>query len=338
MQQPKNAGRFSQIMQEQSHSCLPGLIAAGGYIGLSGGVEISFARNERRQWVLEGVTTATRLERTTLPFELLTGEARRFSGAASHEPSIATIDCDRWSESSHGDELHKIILVLRGQIDVEGGSGGWLVIPNHMIFVPANRPFNLRTSPGTRAHVAFLDPDDHPWHHHGCWVTQANPLVHELLGLMTRMNERLPEGAATQRQLFRTLSHLCQEWFANPKMLWLPAARSDEMRAFIGFVGGHLADATVSAACEACRLAPRTMQRLSHEEFSFGLKTLIIEVRMMRAMELLVQDNIAIEAVAQSVGYSALSAFTSAFHKRTGVSPSEYRQSNRAALQSCRAG
>ena len=287
--------------------------------------------------LLKGVTTATRLERTARPFQLIPGEARRFAGQTSCEPSITTIDCDRWRESSQGDRLHKIILVLRGQIDIEGSSGGWLVIPNHMIFVPANRPFNLRTSRGTRAHVAFLVPDDHPWHHHGCWVTQANPLVHELLALMLRMNERLPDGLATLRQLFRTLSHLCQEWFANPKILWLPVAKSDEMRAFIGYVSNHLSDATVSAACKACQLAPRTMHRLSHEEFSFGLKTLIIEVRMMRAMELLVQDNMPIEAVAQSIGYSSLSSFTTAFTKRTGFSPSEYRQRNRAALQSCQA-
>lgn len=283
-----------------------------------------------------GVTTAARLERATRPFRLIPGEARRFVEGVSGEPSIETIECDRWNESSAGDHLHKIILVLRGQIDVEGGAGGWLVIPNHMIFIPANRSFNLRTSRGTRTHVAFLSPDDYPWHHHGCWVTQANPLVHELLALLLSMKDRTQDDFGTQRQLFRTLSHLCREWFSSPKMLWLPAAKSDEMRAFISYVSVHLADATVATACEACHLAPRTMQRLSREEFSFGLKTLIIEVRMMRAMELLAQDGMPIEAVAQSVGYSSVSSFTTAFTNRAGLSPGEYRQRNRAALQSCR--
>lgn len=285
-----------------------------------------------------GVTTAARLERTTRPFKLIPGEERRFAEPASREPSISVVECNRWGESSLGDRMHKMILVVQGQIDVEGGAGGWLVIPNHMIFVPADRPFNLRTSRGVRAHVVFLDPLDHPWHHHGCWVTQANPLVHELLALILNLAQRAGDDTAsvTLRQLFRTLSHLCQEWFSNPKMLWLPAAKSDEMRAFVSYISAHLADVTVSSACEACHLAPRTMQRLSHEEFGFGLKTLIMEVRMMRAMELLAQDNLPIEGVAQNVGYSSVSSFTTAFTQRSGMAPGEYRQRNRAALQACR--
>lgn len=285
---------------------------------------------------MRAVTTASRLERTAMPFELIACEERRFAGAESGVPSIVTIDCDEWSESSAGDRLHKIILVTRGQVDVEGGSGGWLVVPNHMIFIPADRPFNLRTSRRMRALVAFLAPNDYPWHHHGCWVTQANPLVHELLALMLGMKDRTADDFATLRQLFRTVSHLCREWFSNPRMLWLPAAKSDEMRAFVSYVSAHIVDATVATACEACNLAPRTMQRLSHEEFSFGLKTLITEVRMMRAMELLAQDKLPIEAVAQGIGYSSLSAFTTAFTNRTGLSAGEYRQRNRANLAFCR--
>lgn len=286
--------------------------------------------------LLEGVTTATRFARTAEPFEYVVNGTRRFAGPASGKPAIASIACDGWEESSTGDALHKLILVVRGQIEIEGGSGGWLVIPNHMIFVPTQRPFNLRTAPGTILQVAYLSPDDHKWHHNGCWVTQANPLVHELFTVLTEMNERPAGGGATQRQLFKTVSLLCEDWFANPKMLWLPAAKSNEMRAFVGYVSRHLGDVSVAAACEACNVAPRTMQRLSIKEFSFGLKALITEVRMMRARELLAEDTASIEAVAQDVGYCSLSAFTAAFRKESGVSPSEYRQTNKASLQHCR--
>jgi AraC-like DNA-binding protein len=286
--------------------------------------------------VSRAVTTIARLERTAHKFKLVHAAGRKFARPAEEGPSIATIACGSWQESSTGDALHKLILVIRGQVDVEGGSGGWLVLPNHMIFVPADRQFNLRTSQDAIVHVAFLEPADHPWHHVGCWVTLAEPLVHEMLAMILRLSHRQPADQAMLRQMFRTLSHLCQEWFSHPKMLWLPAAKSKPTRAFVRHVADHLADATVQSGCAAAGVSQRTLQRLSNEEFSFGLKTLITEVRMMRAMELLSGDRLSVEAVAGEVGYASLSAFTSAFAARLGISPGEYRQQNRRALQTCR--
>ncbi|WP_162918746.1 helix-turn-helix domain-containing protein [Taklimakanibacter deserti] len=285
---------------------------------------------------MNSVSTVDRLVRITRDFAFVSRGGRKFAGDSKAGPSVATFDCGEWEESSEGDELHKLVLVVDGMMDVEGGSGGWLVMPNHMIFVPANRPFNLRTAAGTRVNAAFLDPNDHPWHHHGCWVTQANPLVHEIFALLVDLAGRESGDPDMMRHLLKTISMLCTEWFSNPRMLWLPAAKSPETRAFVSHVREHLDDVTVESACRACALAPRTMQRLAQQEFSFGPKTLISEVRIMRAMELLAADSLSLDRIARAVGYSSSSAFTIAFSGRIGRSPLEYRLTNRTALQSCR--
>ena len=54
--------------------------------------------------------------------------------------------------------------VVSGQIDLEGSSGGWVIVPNHLVFIPAGRPFILRTAEGTVLHVAHLRPDACEWH------------------------------------------------------------------------------------------------------------------------------------------------------------------------------
>jgi AraC-like DNA-binding protein len=113
--------------------------------------------------------------------------------------------------------------------------------------------------------------------------------------------------------------------------MWLPAAKSPEMRALMGYVRDHLADASMGGACAATGLSARTLQRRCDEELSFGWREFLREVRIMRAMELLAQGRHSVGSVAKAVGYSSLSAFTLAFSKRVGISPSEFVRRHAAA-------
>jgi AraC-like DNA-binding protein len=268
------------------------------------------------------------------PFKLVARGRRRFVPNASRKPSIQLVQSGAWQESSTGDSMHKMILVLRGQVDVEGGQGGWLVIPNHIIFIPADRAFNLRTAGNTTAIVATLDPGDAEWQHHGCWVTRANGLAHEMFSYLLKLYGTAPESE-TVRQMFRTLSLLCRDWFSNPRILWLPQAKSEATRSFITYVRDRLSSVSVAEACRACNLPQRSMQRTAQDEFGHGLRVLISEIRMMRAMELLVKGDVSVETVARAVGFNSLGSFTAAFAQRVGLSPGEFKQRNRAALRDC---
>lgn len=281
----------------------------------------------------ESSGTAARLTRASKAFQPTALRRRRFLSDSSGQPSAARLKLDRWHEGSLGDPMHKLILVLAGQVDVEGGSGGWLVLPNHLIFVPASRQFNLRTSDGTVADVVHLDPADSAWRHHGCWVTAASSLAHEMIAYALTMDASR-EGA---REVFRTLSHMCFDWFANPRMLFVPAARSPELRAVVAYVRDNLADATVTGACVAAGLPQRTLHRRCQAELGLGLRTLIREVRIMQAMELLAGRDAAIQQVAEAVGFASIPSFTAAFSERLGISPAEYMRTSRTACAARRA-
>lgn len=276
---------------------------------------------------MEATGTAARLTRAAIPFEPSGLGRRRFRSPSSGVPRAQRVVPGDWREGSRGDRMHKLILVLAEQVDVEGGSGGWLVLPGHLILIPADRQFNLRTVEGTMADVAHLDPSDAPWRHEGCWVTSASPLAQEMMSYLFRLDP----GRDGTRHVFRALSHMCSEWFANPRMLFVPAARSAEMRAVTAYVRDHLAEATVSGACLAAGMPQRTLHRRCRQEFGFGLRTLIREMRLMQAMELLSGRDVSVQEVARTVGFASVPSFTSAFTARLRASPSDYMRNSRRA-------
>ncbi|HMN86545.1 MAG TPA: helix-turn-helix domain-containing protein, partial [Bauldia sp.] len=257
---------------------------------------------------METSGTTDRLTRAVTAFSPTALQRRRFASPPSGEPASERLAVGPWHEGSLGDRMHKLILVVAGQVDVEGGSGGWLILPNHLILIPAERQFNLRTASGTIAFVAHLDPQDAPWRHEGCWVTAASTLAHEMIAYSLRVDPRTEAG----RQVFRTLSHMCFDWFANPRMLFVPAARSPELKGVVGYIRDDHGEATVAGASAAAGLPQRTLHRRCLAELGFGLRTLIREVRIMRAMELLAGRDVAIGDVARAAGFAAIPSFTAA--------------------------
>ncbi|WP_191058235.1 AraC family transcriptional regulator [Geminicoccus harenae] len=280
---------------------------------------------------MQAVTTLARLDRAASEFVPAASPVRL---TLSPQPGLELALALRpgaHEESSLGDPMHKLVLVQAGMLDLEGAAGGWLVLPRHMVFIPADRPFSLRTRPDTRLAVVHLDPGRTPWCHHGCWVTRVPPLAQHLVERALAWDEQTVQGDALAGSLLRTLALLCPEWFGNPRMLWMPAARSEAMRTVVRYVADNLASASATLAAQAAGLSQRTLQRRCLDELQMSWRGLLREVRMMRALELLCQGS-PVGSVAGEVGFESLSAFTVAFRERFGMPPSAYPQAGRTCL------
>jgi len=280
---------------------------------------------------LKSVDTLFRLDRSASVFEPFGSSIRRLVPDSTDHASACELVLDEWQEGSLGDPMHKLVLVVSGQVDLEGASGGWVIIPSHLVFIPAGRPFIFRTAKRTVLHVAHLEPAICDWHHEGCWATNASPLAREMLRYAVRWTLDEARELDVARHFFNALSHLCRDWFSKPRIMWLPAARSPEMRAVMGYIRDHLASASMEGACAVTGLSARTLQRRCEEELGFGWRDFLREARILRAMELLAQGRYPVGSVAKTVGFSSLSAFTLAFAKRVGMSPSEFVRRHAAA-------
>ncbi len=89
-------------------------------------------------------------------------------------------------------------------------------------------------------------------------------------------------------------------------------------------------EANADAACRALKLSRRTLQRrLRAEKTSF--QKVLTEVRAALAVRYLSDERLKALEVAMLLGYSSISAFTTAFKSWYDMPPAEYRQKFLAA-------
>lgn len=91
-------------------------------------------------------------------------------------------------------------------------------------------------------------------------------------------------------------------------------------------------DLTVSSLASKLKCPPYMVSRAINQYFNKSFSELVMEYRIKRAERLLSEDSqksLTVEAIAFESGFNTLSAFYKSFKKINGVTPSQYRDTNR---------
>ena len=83
--------------------------------------------------------------------------------------------------------------------------------------------------------------------------------------------------------------------------------------------------------CAAVGASERTVRRRFADELGMPWRTYLLHARLLRAMALLAEPGHTVLDVSIAVGFENVSAFTRAFRRELGESPSSYRR--RVAVQ-----
>mgnify|MGYP004716829399 CR=1 FL=1 len=82
---------------------------------------------------------------------------------------------------------------------------------------------------------------------------------------------------------------------------------------------------TMSEVAEFCNIDRSYLSRLFQQQFGYGPKQYLLQLRMNVAISLLEDRNLPIKIIAYSVGYSSQMQFAKVFHQHFNCSPSAWR-------------
>jgi AraC-like DNA-binding protein len=107
----------------------------------------------------------------------------------------------------------------------------------------------------------------------------------------------------------------------------VPADHRDTVLADVmAYTNEHLPTVTAASVCHAVGISERTLRRRFRAVVGMTWRAYLQQSRLLRAMALLAEQDISILAAGTAVGFESPSAFTRAFQRWTGESPSVYQR------------
>ncbi|MBE5846157.1 MAG: response regulator [Lachnospiraceae bacterium] len=89
----------------------------------------------------------------------------------------------------------------------------------------------------------------------------------------------------------------------------------------------YMEDITLTGLAERYNISTGHLSKMIKERLQVNFSDYIASLRMQRAKELLRDESISIQEIAETVGYKDYFYFTKVFKKIEGISPSKYRRS-----------
>lgn len=234
-----------------------------------------------------------------------------------------------FSVNWHTHSMHQLAYAFEGAVEVEVTGTQFILPPQQAIWLPAGVPHRVRYRQ-VRTVSIFLDPLIGAFRDERAHILAAAPVIREMILYASRWRIDRERSDELADGYFRVLALLALEWIEQEQAFYLPTSDDPAVAAVLSYIDRHLADVTAEAVCAHVGLSERSLRRLFSSELGLTWREYIQRSRLLRSMVLLSSPRTGVLEAATTVGFHSASAFTRAFTRFTGESPSSYRQ--RASL------
>lgn len=241
---------------------------------------------------------------------------------APHGLPVSAIaqDDTAFSGPPHRHPDSQLIYAKSGVVSVTTDNGTWVVPANRAVWVPSMTEHATRSHGAVEFRTLFIHPEATPSLPDICGVVEVTPLLRELILRMVQLNDEpiTPFARRVSELLLEELTLLPAEPLnlpipTNPRLrnLCLKLQQSPEM------------NISLEEAALLTGMSRRSFMRHFEEATGMTFGRWHQQSRLLAALPALAQGQTIISA-ALDCGYQSVSAFTNAFKRSLGRTPSEY--------------
>jgi AraC-like DNA-binding protein len=225
---------------------------------------------------------------------------------------------------------------LKGQLTyVDGGiayvhvEGKILVVPaRHYLWIPPGLLHFLTirsTAAAIRTLYFTIASDDAFYGRMG--IYPVDNLLHEMLLFTERVNWEVNKNNK-HHSFLKALLYLLPEISNNILHTVLPVTRNERLVPVLRYMESHISEEiSLARISKEFAISERTLSRIFQAELSISFLQYLKQLRMVRAVEMMLQTSLTLSEIAYETGYQSISAFSNTFYQLTKVRPSQFAQS-----------
>jgi AraC family transcriptional regulator of arabinose operon len=218
----------------------------------------------------------------------------------------------------HAHRSDQLIYATRGVMEVSAGQSLWLAPPNLAVWIPARTRHRIRMPGAVSMRTLYLRRGLAPSAPAVCTVLHVSPLLRELVVEAVRIGQ-----LRMKNHLHCALRDLIvsQLQNASPVPMFVTLPRDSRALGVAQACIANQANApSLYALCDQVGVSVRTIERTFRREVGMSFEVWRRQVRLMKAIELLVEGS-PVKEVAAEVGYRQPSAFVKLFRQTLGMPP-----------------
>ncbi len=218
---------------------------------------------------------------------------------------------------SHTHEFAQLVLPLDGSMELEAGNYSGVINKNSGVYIAPNEQHCFAGSPKNLFLVVDLKAQNHPdrYHSHEFILTKN---IKNLMQFTHHYLSFQEEDFFAESLINQLLIHFATNSFSAEADQTAIKAKN--------WIDRYFADVIdISKVAKYCHLSVSQLQRRFKHVMGYSLAEYWRSQKLYHAKRLLTLKKTSIEAIAFSVGYENLSAFSRRFTQTFGVSPSQWR-------------
>jgi len=227
---------------------------------------------------------------------------------------------------THSHEKDQFLYTEGGIVYVTTESRNYFLPARHFMWIPAGVKHSIHPSsedvimrnlyfPKEKADISFYKSEG---------IYPVNDILLQMILFTNRWNGDLRKGSRNN-VIAKAIKAILPEICHNILPLSLPYPKDDRLIKIIAYIDSHIEEYILfSELSTKFGFTERSLHRLFQKDMGMSFIQYFTVRRMLRAIELLLEQRLPINEVAQAVGYTSTPTFSNTFNKVLGQRPSDY--------------